>query len=220
MASLLQSTINSMRFGRDVCNNITSTAFGCDTLRGNNTCSVAVGYCSGANVYNGCRPTKAVFIGHGAGRFSYGPSNVGFGAGSFGGFSNRCRGVAVGFRSHPGFSYGRDSTAIGAFTMENGHHNVQSVAIGFGAIKGEPGPPVRRGGDNMTAIGAYALCKGGPNSYNANLNIAIGTNSSKQVLNGTRNITVGFCSGYSSDFSNTIVVGANAAVSADNHTVW
>jgi hypothetical protein len=72
----------------------------------------------------------------------------------------------------------------------------------------------------MTAIGAYALCLGGPNSYNANLNIAIGTNSSKQVLNGTRNITVGFCSGQSSDFSNTIVVGANAAVSADSHTVW
>lgn len=224
MASLLQSTINSMRFGRDVCGNITSTAFGCDTLRDNNTCSVAVGYCSGATVYtvgvNICRPTKAVFIGNGAGRFSYGPSNVGFGAGSFGGFSNRCRGVAVGFRAFPGFSYGRDSTAIGAFATENGHHNVQTVAIGFGAIKGEPGPPVRRGGDNMTAIGAYALCKGGPNSYNANLNIAIGTNSSKQVLNGTRNITVGFCSGYSSDFSNTIVVGANAAVSADNHTVW
>lgn len=223
MASLLQSTINSMRFGRDVCNNITSTAFGCDTLRDNNTCSVAVGYCSGAReTYQNQRATKAVFIGNRAGINSYGPNNVGFGASAFGGFSNRCRGVAVGFRSHPGFSYGRDSTAIGAFTMEYGHHNVQTVAIGFGAIKGEPAGlnPVRRGGDNMTAIGAYSLCRGGPSSYNANLNIAIGTNSSKQVLNGTRNITVGFCSGQSSDFSNTIVVGADAAVSANSHTVW
>jgi hypothetical protein len=181
MASLQQSTINSLRFGRDGSGNLTSTAFGINSLLNNNIKSVGVGWNTGCVLYGGRQAQRNVLIGSGAGKYTYGQHNVGVGTTAFAGFNDRCRGVAVGLDSFRGSSYGRESVAVGALAGLCGFHNPNFVAVGFGASKGGP----NYGGNNVTAIGAYALCKAGPNSYNTNSNTALGCGALRDMDTGS-----------------------------------
>ncbi len=228
MASLQQSTINTLRFGRDGYGNITSTAFGINSLLNNNLKSVGVGWNTGCVLYGGRQAQRNVLIGSAAGKYTYGQHNVGVGTSAFAGFNDRCRGVAVGLDSFRGSSYGRESTAVGAFAGCNGFHNPNFVAVGFGASKGGP----NYGGDNVTAIGAFALCYAGPNSYNTNSNTALGCGALRDMNTGVFNIAIGFKAGETnSTDSCQIIVGASANTApgppvppnppnSNAHTVW
>lgn len=229
MASLQQSTIGTLRFGRDGSGNLTSTAFGIDSLANNNVKSVGIGWKTGQLLYGGRQAQYNVLIGSAAGKYTYGQKNVGVGTSAFAGFNDRCRGVAVGLDSFRGSSYGRESVAVGALAGCNAFHNPNFVAVGFGASKGGP----NYGGDNVTAIGAYALCNAGPNSYNSNSNTALGCGALRDLNTGTFNIAIGFKAGETNDQCCQIIVGANANTAGNpspppptppftscRHTVW
>lgn len=100
---------------------------------------------------------------------------------------------------------GSRNTALGTQAMQDGKNASYSVMVGSYA-----GRYVE--GDHNVGLGAGAA----QHVTKGDKNVAIGGNTLKEVEKGSENIAIGYTAGPSSDYSNTVSIGANAHANGNN----
>ena len=203
MATLQNSTVNSLNLGRDAGNNINSQRFGyASGGSGNN--KTAFGYRAGAASSN----VRNSFVGRQAGRYNTGFYNVAVGYLAMRGSGGGCKSNAVGANALACFASGRDVNAVGSFAGCN-NNNVQSEFVGVNAGRLSNAP-------NAQFIGVDAGCQ-----TSGTENLAIGFRALRNNTSGIRNIALGSCALNSSNADWRIGIGRNADPSATcGHIAW
>jgi hypothetical protein len=203
MATLQQSEINGLRFGRTAGGQAYTAAFGRYAGNSTNNYHTAMGYRSSIN-----NTSYSAFAGARAGTYNYNVSNVGVGFCAFNGSGNRYQSVAVGQRAQRSGTNGRHNVAIGSFAFDGGSTNVQSVALGVNAGRCS-------NADNATFIGVDAAC-----NTSGTENTFIGFRAGRSNTSGAQNVVIGREAAYSSNLNRTVVIGSNTSVSGNCHMVW
>lgn len=203
MATLQDSTVNSLSLGRDAGGNIDSQRFG-RYAGGSGNRKTAFGYFAG-NVASNVRNS---FVGAFAGRSISGFYNNAIGScvmlGSGGGY----RSNGVGQRTLTCFASGRDVNAVGSFAGCN-NNNVQSEFVGVNAGRCNSAP-------NNQIIGVDAGCL-----TSGTENIAIGFRALRANSSGIRNIALGAYAIQTSNADWRIGIGYNSVPSATcGHITW
>lgn len=204
MAQLQQSTVNSLRLGRDGGNNLNSTAFGYNAALGSSATKTAIGYVAGCAASGG----KNTFVGGRSGYRNTGLYNSGAGAYALAGYGNRCRTVAIGQRAHRSGTSGRDNVMLGSFAGDGHSTSVQTVMIGVNAGR-------CNNNDNGLGVGVDSLCAAGFGTENT----AIGFRAMR-CGSGIRNIAIGQCANYNINLNFTIAIGASTCVNGSYHMIW
>lgn len=203
MATLLNSTINSLAIGRDAGNNINSNRFGYAS-GGSGNFKTSFGYRAGAAT-SGNRQTA---VGANAQRYNTGFFNVAIGNCAMRGSGAGCRSIAVGQRAFACFAGGRDSSAIGSFAGCN-NNGVQNVFAGVNAGRCNTA-------DNNSIIGVDAGCL-----TSGTENTVIGLQALRANTTGARNLAIGACALNTGNANQRIGIGFNSIPSAtDGHISW
>ena len=173
MATLLNSTVNSLALGRDAGNNIDSNRFGYQSGgSGNNKTSF--GYQAG----NASSNVRNSFVGAHAGRLNSGFYNAAIGDYAMRGSGGGCKSNAIGQSALRNWASGRDVNAVGSFAGCN-NNNVQSEFVGVNAGRLGSAP-------NAQIIGVNAGC-----SVSGTENLAVGYAALRNNTSGIRNIGLG-----------------------------
>jgi hypothetical protein len=203
MATLLNSTINSLSIGRDAGNNQNSNRFGY-AAGGSGNNKTAFGYRAGAAASG----VRQVAVGANAQRNNTGFYNVAIGNCAMLGSGNGCRSVAVGQRAMTCWAGGRDNVAIGSFAGCN-NNGVQNVFIGVNAGR-------LNTADNNNIVGVDAGC-----TTTGTENLAIGYRSLRANTSGIRNLALGAYALNTGNADWRIGIGFNSIPSATcGHITW
>ena len=203
MATLQNSTVNSLALGRDAGGNIDSQRFGYASGGSGNT-KTAFGYRAGAASSN----VRNSFVGSQAGRYNTGFYNVGIGFLAMNGSGGGCKSNAVGHRALRAFASGRDVNAVGSFAGCD-NNNVQSEFVGVNAGRNNNAP-------NNQVIGVDAGC-----TTSGTENLAIGFRALRANTSGIRNIALGSYAVSTSNADWRIGIGRNSIPSATcGHIAW
>lgn len=203
MATLLNSTINSLSIGRGADNCINSNRFGyCSG--GNGDTKTAFGYRAGA-ANSGVRQ---VAVGANAQRYNTGLYNVAIGNCAMRGSGAGCRSTAVGQRSLTCFASGRDVVAVGSFAGCD-NNGVQSLFIGVNA-----GRCNTADNNNIVGVNAGCLTSGTENN-------AFGFAALQNNTTCTKNTAIGACALNTGNQEWRIGIGFNSIPSATcGHISW
>lgn len=203
MATLLNSTINSLAIGRDAGNNQNSNRFGY-AAGGSGNNKTSFGYRAGAATSN----VRQVAVGANAQRYNTGFYNVAIGNCAMRGSGAGCRSIAVGQRAFACFAGGRDSSAVGSFAGCN-NNNVQNVFAGVNAGRCNTAA-------NNSIIGVDAGCL-----TSGTENTVIGLQALRANTTGIRNVAIGACALNTSNADWRIGIGFSAIPSATcGHIAW
>jgi hypothetical protein len=203
MATLQNSTVNSLDLGRDAGGNADSNRFGYGSGGSGNT-KTAFGYRAGAASSN----VRNAFVGAQAGRYNSGFYNTAVGQCAMRGSGGGCKSTAIGQRALQSWASGRDVHAVGSFAG-NGNNGVQNAFAGVNAGRCNTA-------DNSTIIGVDAGC-----TTSGTENTAVGFRALRLNTSGIRNIALGACSLYSSAVSWRIGIGYGSSPSATyGHISW
>ncbi len=220
MATLLESTIDSLTMGRGNTSCLTNTILGCGAGSSNTTGArnTAIGAASGGSSTG----SDSVSLGYKAGSVLTGGSrNVLLGS-NVGTSSTGCDVVSVGQDSNNCTS--NRTVGLGRKTFRTGTGAINAVAVGTEAFcQNSSGCGVSIGfrtacgtttGCHNVAIGAAAL-----QHYNGSCNVAIGTNTGKYKGNYTNTTKLGYYSyhGYS---NNMFTIGRGTITSAFVYVGW
>jgi len=204
MATLLQSTVNSNRFGRDAGNNLQTTAFGF-YLNGSRNQAVMMGWSAGWNSSG----TKNTSVGPRAVADNTGCNNVGIGHEVMRYSGGSSFNVGIGVRAARRIYGGSgQNVMIGTDAGCGNNSNTQNVIIGFQAGK-------NFNSANSTIIGAQAVYGGAGTET-----VAIGF---RALCTGTsaRNIAFGAGAGCTFTSYNGIMFGHNSNPSNNaGHISW
>jgi len=205
MATLQNSTVNSLSLGRDAGGNISSNRFGYGAGGSGNE-KTAFGYRAGATSSD----VRNSFVGSQAGRYISGFDNVAVGQCSMRGSGAGYRGTAIGQRALQswGSNGKRDVSAVGSFAG-SGNNGVQNAFAGVNAGRCNTA-------DNSTMIGVDSGC-----NTSGTENTGIGFRALRANTSGIRNIALG---GYALSTNNMdwgIAIGWNSQPSATcGHISW
>lgn len=203
MATLLQSTVNSNRFGRDAGNNINTVAFGF-YLNANRNQSVMLGWSAGWNT-SGAKQTS---IGPRAVADNTGNYNTGVGHEVLRYTGNGSCNTIVGVRAGRRI-YGTGlNTLIGQDAACGNNSNWSNNVIGYQAGKAFNSA-------NSVIMGAQAMFNGGGTE-----SVAIGFRA-LCTSTGARNIAIGSYAGHTFNQSNGIAIGrASNPSNTSGHISW
>ena len=205
MATLLNSTINSLEIGRDAGNNQTSVRFGCGS-GGSGSQKTAFGYRAGGAAAGGI--SRQTAVGANAQRYNTGFYNVAIGNCAMRGSGAGCRSVAVGQRALTCFASGRDVVAVGSFAGCN-NNGAQSLFIGVNA-----GRCNTANNNNIVGVNAGCLTSGTENN-------AFGFAALQNNTTGIRNTAIGACALNTGNAELRIGIGFNSTPSATcGHIAW
>jgi hypothetical protein len=203
MATLQNSTVNSLAMGRDAGGNINSNRFGyASGGSGNN--KTAFGYRAGAASSN----VRNTFVGSQAGRYNSGFYNTAVGQCAMRGSGGGCKSTAIGQRALQNWASGRDVHAVGSFAG-NGNNGVQNAFAGVNAGRCNTA-------DNSTIIGVDAGC-----TTSGTENTAVGFRALWNNSSGIRNLAFGAYAVQSGNASWRIGIGYNSQPSVSyGHISW
>jgi hypothetical protein len=203
MATLQNSTVNSLAMGRDAGGNITSNRFGYGSGASGNH-KTSFGYRAGATSSN----VRNVFVGAQAGRYNSGFYNTAVGQCAMRGSGGGCKSTAIGQRALQSWASGRDVHAIGSFAG-NGNNGVQNAFAGVNAGRCNTA-------DNSTIIGVDAGC-----TTSGTENTAVGFRALWNNSSGIRNLAFGAYAVQSGNASWRIGIGYNSQPSVSyGHISW
>lgn len=203
MATLQNSTVNSLSLGRDAGSNLESNRFGY-AAGGNGSFKTSFGYRAGAASSN----TRQVAVGAQAQRNTTGFHTVAIGNCAILAGGGGCRATAVGQRTLTCWGGGRDTNAIGSFAGCN-NNGVQNSFAGVNAGRCNTA-------DNSTIIGADAGCL-----TSGTENTAFGFRALRANTSGIRNIALGTYAISTGTADWRIGIGWNSTPSATcGHIAW
>jgi hypothetical protein len=203
MATLQNSTVNSLDLGRDAGGNADSNRFGYGSGGSGNT-KTAFGYRAGAASSN----VRNAFVGAQAGRYNSGFYNTAVGQCAMRGSGGGCKSTAIGQRALQSWASGRDVHAVGSFAG-NSNNGVQNAFAGVNAGR-------LNSASNSTMIGVDSGC-----NTTGTENTAFGFRALRSNTSGIRNIALGTCSVYNNNADWRIGIGYGSQPSATcGHISW